>query len=125
LKSTYIPYRKRDFTRLRDTNQHHYYAGHGYAALRVDLRGSGDAIVRRVPRRDEIEALQKEVDGVLVMVWAKEGDRLSTFADTDSYSFEYANIFVGGGSEEELLKKYQLCMKRLSFEFESLTNLET
>jgi biotin carboxylase len=88
-------------------------------------RYSGDAIVRRVPRRDEIEALQKEVDGVLVMVWAKEGDRLSTFADTDSYSFEYANIFVGGGSEEELLKKYQLCMKRLSFEFESLTNLET
>jgi putative CocE/NonD family hydrolase len=39
----YIPYRKRDFTRLRDTNQHHYYAGHGYAALRVDLRGSGDS----------------------------------------------------------------------------------
>ncbi len=39
----YIPYRKRDFTRLRDTNHHHYYAGHGYAALRVDLRGSGDS----------------------------------------------------------------------------------
>ncbi len=39
----YIPYRKRDFTRLRDTAQHHYYAGHGYAALRVDLRGSGDS----------------------------------------------------------------------------------
>lgn len=39
----YIPYRKRDFTRLRDTGHHHYYAGHGYASMRVDLRGSGDS----------------------------------------------------------------------------------
>ncbi|MDG5470061.1 ATP-grasp domain-containing protein [Deltaproteobacteria bacterium IMCC39524] len=87
-------------------------------------RYSGDAIVRRVPRRDEIEALQKDVDGVLVVVWVNEGDRLSNVADTDSYSFEYANIFIGGESEEELVGKYQQCMKRLPFEFESLTNLE-
>ena len=39
----YIPYRKRDFMRLRDEPMHHYYAAHGYAAVRVDLRGSGDA----------------------------------------------------------------------------------
>ena len=39
----YIPYRKRDFTRRRDESMHHYWAGHGYAALRVDLRGSGDS----------------------------------------------------------------------------------
>ena len=38
----YIPYRKRDFTRARDEPMHHYFAGHGYAAVRVDLRGSGD-----------------------------------------------------------------------------------
>jgi putative CocE/NonD family hydrolase len=39
----YIPYRKRDFTRGRDEPMHHYFAGHGYAAVRVDLRGSGDS----------------------------------------------------------------------------------
>ena len=39
----YIPYRKRDSTRLRDEVMHHYFAGHGYACLRVDLRGSGDS----------------------------------------------------------------------------------
>lgn len=39
----YIPYRKRDFMRARDEPMHHYLAGHGYAALRVDLRGSGDS----------------------------------------------------------------------------------
>ncbi len=39
----YIPYRKRDFTRSRDEPLHHYFAGHGYASVRVDLRGSGDS----------------------------------------------------------------------------------
>ncbi len=39
----YIPYRKRDFTRGRDEPMHRYFAGHGYAVLRVDVRGSGDS----------------------------------------------------------------------------------
>lgn len=39
----YIPYRKRDFMRARDEPMHRYIAGHGYVAVRVDLRGSGDS----------------------------------------------------------------------------------
>jgi putative CocE/NonD family hydrolase len=39
----YIPYRKRDFMRARDEPIHRYFAQHGYAAVRVDLRGSGDS----------------------------------------------------------------------------------
>ncbi|WP_445489167.1 CocE/NonD family hydrolase [Niallia sp. 03133] len=39
----YIPYRKDDFTALRDSIRHPYFAGHGYASIRVDLRGSGDS----------------------------------------------------------------------------------
>jgi uncharacterized protein len=39
----YIPYRRRDGTRKRDTRMHPYLAGHGYACVRVDLRGSGDS----------------------------------------------------------------------------------
>jgi putative CocE/NonD family hydrolase len=38
-----IPYRKRDLTAYRDSIHHPYMAGHGYAAVRVDLRGSGDS----------------------------------------------------------------------------------
>ena len=38
-----IPYRKRDLTAVRDSIHHPYMAGHGYACLRVDLRGSGDS----------------------------------------------------------------------------------
>jgi uncharacterized protein len=39
----YLPYRKRDFMRSRDGPMHHYFAGHGYASVRVDIRGSGDS----------------------------------------------------------------------------------
>ncbi len=39
----YIPYRKRDGTRQRDERMHRWFAGHGYAAVRVDVRGSGDS----------------------------------------------------------------------------------
>jgi len=39
----YIPYRKNDGTVTRDALMHPYVAGHGYATLRVDMRGSGDS----------------------------------------------------------------------------------
>ncbi|MCK8464027.1 CocE/NonD family hydrolase [Aliiroseovarius sp. S1339] len=39
----YIPYRKRDGTRVRDEPMHGYFAEHGYASVRVDMRGSGDS----------------------------------------------------------------------------------
>ncbi|MDX1523367.1 MAG: CocE/NonD family hydrolase, partial [Anaerolineae bacterium] len=64
----YIPYRKNDFTALRDSIHHLYFAGHGYAAVRVDLRGSGDS--------DGIlydEYLpQEQLDGVEVLAWLAE-----------------------------------------------------
>ncbi len=38
----FLPYRRRDGTVLRDRQMHAYFAGHGYAGVRVDMRGSGD-----------------------------------------------------------------------------------
>lgn len=61
----YIPYRKRDFTRARDAIAQPYLAGHGYACVRVDLRGSGesDGVLKD-------EYLQRELDdGVEVIRW--------------------------------------------------------
>ena len=61
----YIPYRKNDATASRDALHHPYFAGCGYAALRVDLRGSGES--------DGIlydEYLQQEQDDALeVLSW--------------------------------------------------------
>ena len=39
----YLPYRKRDGTAARDAHNHAYFAGHGYACVRVDIRGNGDS----------------------------------------------------------------------------------
>jgi putative CocE/NonD family hydrolase len=39
----YLPYRKRDGTYERDALTHPYLAGHGYAGVRVDIRGSGES----------------------------------------------------------------------------------
>ncbi|HUH95954.1 MAG TPA: CocE/NonD family hydrolase [Anaerolineales bacterium] len=39
----YLPYRKDDGTSIRDRVLHEYFAGHGYASVRVDMRGSGDS----------------------------------------------------------------------------------
>jgi len=61
----YIPYRKRDGTRERDDGHHRYFAGHGYACVRVDLRGSGDS---EGVLTDEY--LQQELDdGAAVIAW--------------------------------------------------------
>ena len=61
----YIPYRKRDFTRTRDEPMHHYFAGHGYAAVRVDVRGSGESDGVLLDEYAE----QELADGVAVIDW--------------------------------------------------------
>ncbi len=61
----YIPYRKRDGTRWRDEPIHAYFAGHGYAAVRVDLRGTGES---EGVLLDEYLP-QEQDDGVEVLRW--------------------------------------------------------
>ncbi|WP_290649835.1 CocE/NonD family hydrolase [Aquisalimonas sp.] len=61
----FIPYRLRDGTVARDSVHHHYFAGHGYASLRVDLRGSGDS--EGVLRDEYLE--QELVDGEELLRW--------------------------------------------------------
>ncbi len=61
----YIPYRKRDHTRLRDDANHGYFAGHGYACIRVDIRGSGDS--EGVLTDEYLEQEQK--DGLEILKW--------------------------------------------------------
>jgi putative CocE/NonD family hydrolase len=61
----YIPYRKRDGTRARDEPMHGYYAEHGYAAIRVDMRGSGESDGHLA---DEYLP-QEQDDGLEVIAW--------------------------------------------------------
>lgn len=62
----YIPYRQRDLTAVRDSIHHPYIAGHGYACVRVDLRGSGDSDGALVD--EYLEQEQQDAEDVLEWV---------------------------------------------------------
>jgi putative CocE/NonD family hydrolase len=64
----YIPYRKRDLTAVRDSVHHPYLAGHGYACVRVDLRGTGDS--EGVLRDEYLE--REQADAEEVLAWLAE-----------------------------------------------------
>ncbi|MDX6523704.1 MAG: uncharacterized protein QOI17_1217 [Gaiellales bacterium] len=64
----FLPYRKRDGTAARDELLYPYLAGHGYAGVRVDLRGHGDS--DGLPE-DEYTP-QEQADGVEAISWIAE-----------------------------------------------------
>ena len=61
----YIPYRKRDLVRVRDERNHAFFARHGYAGVRVDMRGSGDSegLMTDMYRPEELD------DALVVIEW--------------------------------------------------------
>ncbi|MFK4100927.1 CocE/NonD family hydrolase [Streptomyces sp. NPDC019531] len=61
----YLPYRLTDWTAPRDWQRHPWYAGHGYASVRVDVRGHGNS--EGMPG-DEYSAVEL-ADGVEVVNW--------------------------------------------------------
>ncbi len=67
----YIPYRKNDGTALRDSIYHPYFAGNGYAAIRVDMRGSGDSegIMKDEYLTQELEDALSVIKWLAVQPW--------------------------------------------------------
>jgi len=61
----YLPYRLRDGTRARDTLNHPFVAAHGYAIVRVDIRGTGDS--DGVMHDEYLK--QEQDDGLEVLKW--------------------------------------------------------
>jgi hypothetical protein len=61
----YLPYRRADGTDVDDAARHRYFAGHGFASVRVDIRGSGDS---GGVLADEYSAAEI-ADGVEVVAW--------------------------------------------------------
>src|SRR4051812_43564082 len=64
----YLPYRLSDGTQAGDHQQMGWFAGHGYAAVRVDIRGTGNSggIIE-----DEYSE-QEQLDGLDVIAWLAE-----------------------------------------------------
>ncbi|GBQ66883.1 putative acyl esterase [Ameyamaea chiangmaiensis NBRC 103196] len=67
----YIPYRKGDGTRARDEPMHGYFAQNGYAAIRVDMRGSGESdghLADEYLRQEQDDALEV-IDWIARQPW--------------------------------------------------------
>lgn len=67
----YLPYRKRDATAERDAINHSYFAAHGYASVRVDMRGCGDSdglILGEYLRQEQDDALEI-IDWIAEQQW--------------------------------------------------------
>ncbi len=62
----HLPYRKRDGTNHRDCLTHPWMAGHGYACIRVDMRGNGDS----EGLMDDEYSDQEWADALAVIAWA-------------------------------------------------------
>ncbi len=61
----YLPYRKTDGTVVRDSRRQPYVAGHGYAAVRVDMRGTGDSDGILEDEYTE----QEQADALEILAW--------------------------------------------------------
>ncbi|MGW0464433.1 CocE/NonD family hydrolase [Streptomyces sp. NPDC003027] len=64
----YLPHRLTDGTAARDRQRHPWYAGHGYASVRVDVRGHGNSEGLPGDAHDATEL----ADGVAVIDWLAE-----------------------------------------------------
>jgi putative CocE/NonD family hydrolase len=62
----HLPYRKRDGTTYRDCLTHPWFAGHGYACIRVDMRGNGDS----EGLMDDEYTDEEWADAIAVIEWA-------------------------------------------------------
>ncbi|WIB75861.1 CocE/NonD family hydrolase [Curtobacterium sp. MCPF17_002] len=61
----YLPYRLDDWTAPRDSERHPWYAAHGYASVRVDIRGTGSSD----GSFDDEYSEQELRDGEAVIAW--------------------------------------------------------
>lgn len=87
-------------------------------AAKFMYRQFEDAMVRRTPTAEEIQVIQQKIPGTFVEVLVEAGTRLSDLINQDSYSYEVADIYVGGQTQKELLDNYDRVIELLPFEFD-------
>ena len=76
-----------------------------------------DARVLKVPGRAEFKRLRERFPEALCMTHLHKGMWLSELRNQDSYSFELADLFLGGDSREQLLERFREAMEILDFRF--------
>lgn len=88
--------------------------GKDKVAAKFMLRSfEGDGIVKRVPSEDELADLKRILPDIDANIHVQKDVQLSTLFYQDSYSYELADIFLGGNDEEMLEDAYARCVDSL------------
>jgi biotin carboxylase len=74
-----------------------------------------DGIVDGMPTAREIEAVKKLYPEARIRLLAEVGERLKYSHHHDSYSYELADIFLGGNDQGELLRKFHQVLEMVTF----------
>ncbi|RQD82093.1 D-alanine--D-alanine ligase, partial [Methanosalsum natronophilum] len=90
-------------------------------ASKFMLRTFEVGTVMKVPTNDDIKEVEEEMPGTVVNVLVEETQELENLELQDSYSYELAEIYIGGNSRAELREKYQRALEMLPFTIQ--TNL--
>lgn len=92
------------------------------AATKFMLRHTEDAVVSRVPTKEEIRSLERAWPGISIEIEmaVEKGTRLSEMRGQEVYSYEVAAIFMGGPSHAELQAYYEELVARLPLEFQDV-----
>ncbi len=90
--------------------------GKNKVAAKYMLRShEADGIVAQTPDDDEIASLAKILPSINAEILVEKGVRLSDLFYQDSYSFELADIFLGGDDQQMLEDEYSRCIDSLTF----------
>lgn len=82
------------------------------------LRTVESGRVLRVPSQAAIDRLRQRQPGTVVKIPVQPGQHLRELQGQDMYSFEIANVFIGGRDQAEMLDRYDEALAVLQFDIE-------
>ncbi|MFO7983842.1 MAG: ATP-grasp domain-containing protein [Desulfuromonadales bacterium] len=90
--------------------------GHFNMAAHFMVRIKDSGRVERVPSQESIDRLAEKQPGTIVKIAVEPGQNLSELHGQDMYSYEIAQVFIGGRDQRDLLEKYDEAMEALDFD---------
>lgn len=74
---------------------------------------AGDAFVRHAPGHEDLRNLRKAFPELRMRVHIREGMRLSDMTMQEPYSYELADVFLGGNSPQDVAEEYRELREQL------------
>ncbi|MDX1594935.1 MAG: ATP-grasp domain-containing protein [Gammaproteobacteria bacterium] len=85
-------------------------------AAKFMMRVFEEGVVAHAPSEGDVELLEKHFPDIRFESHVEDGQALADMPFQDSYSFNIADVYLGGESQHELLEKYDEVKQMLPFE---------